>query len=147
MTAVLRAGTLGDVPALATILEGWINATAWMPKLHSTADHLAFVSRLVSAGGVRVAELNGTPVGFLSRDGAEVAALYLDPDARGRGIGGLLVRDAQLQSAALNLWTFVANLGAQRFYARHGFVEVGRGDGSGNAEGLPDVRLSWRRPL
>ena len=43
----------------------------------------------------------------------------------------------------LTLWTFVANEGARRFYAREGFVEVGRTEGE-NEEGLPDVLLAWK---
>ena len=43
----------------------------------------------------------------------------------------------------LTLWTFQANDGARRFYAREGFREVEFTDGAGNAEKLPDVRLEW----
>jgi hypothetical protein len=43
------------------------------------------------------------------------------------------------------LWTFVANAGARRFYAREGFVEARRTEGE-NEEGLPDVLLTWRAP-
>jgi hypothetical protein len=37
----------------------------------------------------------------------------------------------------------VANEGARRFYARQGFVEIGRSEGE-NEEGLPDVLFRWR---
>lgn len=147
MIPVLRAAEIGDVPALAAILQGWIDVTPWMPKLHSMADHLAFVARLVHEGGVQVAEVDGQAVGFLARKDAEVTALYLAATVRGRGVGSALLRATQRDAPALDLWTFDVNQGAKRFYASHGFVEVGRGDGSGNDEGLPDVRLSWRRPL
>jgi hypothetical protein len=42
------------------------------------------------------------------------------------------------------LWTFLVNSGARRFYERHGFEAVEFGDGSHNEEGQPDVRLVWR---
>jgi putative acetyltransferase len=44
----------------------------------------------------------------------------------------------------LSLWTFQANEGARRFYAREGFAEVRMTEGD-NEEGLPDVLLEWVR--
>jgi hypothetical protein len=38
---------------------------------------------------------------------------------------------------------FERNSGARAFYARHGFTEVTRTDGSGNEEREPDVLLTW----
>jgi ribosomal protein S18 acetylase RimI-like enzyme len=48
-----------------------------------------------------------------------------------------------LQPAGLQLWVFETNVGAQRFYRRHGFVEVERTDGAGNEEKAPDIRMAW----
>jgi hypothetical protein len=47
--------------------------------------------------------------------------------------------------AALDLWTFQANLGARNFYERHGFAAVATSDGD-NEEGAPDIRYHWQRP-
>ena len=47
------------------------------------------------------------------------------------------------RAGRLWLWTFQANLGAQRFYLREGFAEVRRTDGAGNDEGLPDIQYHW----
>ena len=63
----------------------------------------------------------------------------------GQRIGHRLLRDAQKQETALELWTFQANEGAQRFYLREGFKEVERTDGQGNDEKLPDIRYRWER--
>jgi hypothetical protein len=46
--------------------------------------------------------------------------------------------------AGLELWVFQRNDAAREFYARHGFIELRRTDGSGNEEREPDVRLAWR---
>jgi GNAT superfamily N-acetyltransferase len=73
-----------------------------------------------------------------------VGGLYLAPEARGRGVGRALVAAAKARRPeGLTLWTFVANEGARRFYAREGFVEVGRTEGE-NEEGLADVLLAWK---
>ena len=85
------------------------------------------------------------PVGFLARRGAFVHALYLAPRARRRGIGSALLAAAKATSERLTLWVFAANLPARAFYATHGFQAVEAGDGSGNDEGLPELRLEWRR--
>jgi hypothetical protein len=48
-----------------------------------------------------------------------------------------------LGPGGLRLWVFERNSGARAFYARHGFAEVTRTDGSGNEEREPDVLLGW----
>ena len=92
-----------------------------------------------------VAERGGAVAGFLAVDGEGfVAGLYVAGPARGQGVGTALVEAAKAaRPEGLTLWTFVANAGARRFYARHGFVEAGRTDGE-NDEGLPDIRFDWR---
>jgi GNAT superfamily N-acetyltransferase len=115
-----------------------------MPKLHTAAEDLWFVGELVLHATVRVV---GRPaVGFLARQGAEVDALYLAPQARRGGRGRALIAEAMAVEPVLRLWTFQANTEARAFYAVLGFVEVGRTDGD-NDEGLPDVRLEWRRDV
>jgi GNAT superfamily N-acetyltransferase len=74
-----------------------------------------------------------------------VDQLYIAPGWTGRGIGGRLIALAKSRRpAGLDLYTFQVNSNARRFYERHGFVEVARGDGSGNEEGQPDIRYAWR---
>jgi ribosomal protein S18 acetylase RimI-like enzyme len=140
---ILRAATDADLPALAAILGAWNADTAWMPKLHGPEADLGFVRHLMASRVLRVA--GDPPQGFLARLGGEVDALYLAPRARRQGLGRRLLDEAKAAEPWLTLWTFQANTAAQAFYAAQGFVEIERGDGSGNAEGLPDVRLEWRR--
>jgi GNAT superfamily N-acetyltransferase len=71
--------------------------------------------------------------------------LYVDPARTGRGLGSRLVDLAKQRRAALDLWTFQANLGARNFYERHGFLVVATTEGD-NEEGAPDVRYHWQRP-
>jgi ribosomal protein S18 acetylase RimI-like enzyme len=100
---------------------------------------------MIERGWVTVVEEGGRVAGFSANDGATVHALYVDMALRGQGFGGALLRDLQAKEDALTLWTFQENTPAQRFYARYGFTEVERTDGSGNDEHLPDIRLSWER--
>jgi len=97
---------------------------------------------------VWLADMAGEIVGFVARDGAWLAHLYVKPGRTGRGIGkkllDVIVAEAAAVTPVLRLYTFARNAGARRFYERHGFVAVATGDGSGNEEGEPDVR--YERP-
>jgi GNAT superfamily N-acetyltransferase len=62
-------------------------------------------------------------------NGGYLRLLALRPGCEGRGIGTLLLRaveeEVKQHSSALFLLTSDFNLGAQRFYARHGYLAAG----------------------
>ena len=116
-----------------------------MPVLHTLADTEAFCKHLTKTSDCWVADDAGRVSGFMARDKDWVTALYLAPDARGRGIGAALLMQAKAGGDALQLWCFQNNAGARRFYERHGFVAEEFTDGAGNEEKLPDIRFVWRR--
>jgi GNAT superfamily N-acetyltransferase len=108
------------------------------PLAHSDAEVRRWVAdHLIPSAGVTVACRDGGVVGMMavSRDAEAswIDQLYVDPSAVARGIG-----------TRIRLYTFQANDGALRFYARHGFRTLAFGDGSGNEEGCPDVLCEWR---
>lgn len=135
--APLDAGRAGE------ILWRFQEDTPWMPKLHSHAEAIAFCSRMIDQGLVRVGLRDGRIEGFLARRGTDVIALYCA--VQGQGLGRQLLHEAQATAPALELWTFQANTGAQRFYLRHGFAELRRTNGAENDEGLPDILYRWER--
>jgi GNAT superfamily N-acetyltransferase len=103
-----------------------------------------FETVLVPTRETWLAEADGAAVGVLVLDGDEIDQLYVDPDWQRGGIGSELVRLAQdRRPEGLALWTFQSNVGARRFYERHGFVAVAWTDGSANEERAPDVRYVW----
>nr|WP_247743980.1 GNAT family N-acetyltransferase [Shimia sp. R9_3] len=116
-----------------------------MPVLHSLADTQAFCAHLVEAEECWVAEADEQVQGFLARKNGWITALYLRPDARGRGLGTGLLTRAQEGAAELQPRCFQENLAAQRFYEAAGFRAEERTDGAGNAERLPDIRYVWRQ--
>jgi GNAT superfamily N-acetyltransferase len=92
---------------------------------------------------VTLAERDGLIVGLLVLDGASIDQLYVEPGSTSRGVGGALIDVAKAaRPTGLDLWTFQSNLGARRFYERHGFVAVATTAGE-NEEGAPDVRYRW----
>lgn len=137
---MIRQATAADAGWCARVLGDWVRETGWMPVLHSREEDLGFVAGLIARTEVLVAE-----GGFLAREGDEVLALYLAPDARGRGAGKALLDAAKEGRERLTLWAFQRNAGALRFYAREGFAEMERTDGARNEAGLPDMRMVWER--
>jgi ribosomal protein S18 acetylase RimI-like enzyme len=134
----------GDVVALARVIGDWVREAEWMPVLHTRDEDEGFVAGLLASHAVRVARDGPVPLGFLARHGGRVQALHVAAEARGRGIGRVLLDEVKAVEAAIDLWTFQANARALTFYRREGFQEMERTDGSGTDEGLPDVRLIWR---
>jgi GNAT superfamily N-acetyltransferase len=121
----------------------------YAPSAHSPADLRDWVcTRLIPSGGVTVAAVAGRVVGVLavSTEAGRrwIDQLYLDPHSVGQGIGTQLLEfglEFGIAASALpiRLYTFQANLGARRFYERHGFVAIALTDGQGNEEKCPDV--------
>lgn len=143
--SVLRAARSTDAGAVGAILSEFVDTTDWMPRVHTRAEDVAHAGTLIMRGWVTVAQVEDKVVGFSACDAAKLNALYVAKRARGQGIGSALVKTLQAQQRKLRVWTFQANTGAQKFYARHGFAEVTRTDGAENDEKLPDIRFEWER--
>lgn len=133
-----------------------------VPIVHDEREVRRWMSDdVVGRTDLWVAELDGTVVGFMmlapgassgptagtaSATGRSgwIEQLYLDPAWMGRGLGDRFLEMATGRySSGLQLWTFVANERARRFYERHGFVVEETGDGRGNEERAPDLRMRW----
>lgn len=91
---------------------------------------------------VWVAEVHGRICALLVLGGSWIEQLYVHPRHVGHGLGSQLVEHAQSTRSFLQLWTFQSNLGARRFYERHGFLPKETTDGD-NEERAPDLRFEW----
>lgn len=146
---VLRPGEPSDLAAVAEVfLASRAAAVPAMPPIvHNPDDVRAYVGSWRLAPDERrlwVAERDGVLVGFAELKGAWLDDLYVHPDAAGHGIGSALLDLAKAaQPDGFCLWVFESNTPARAFYARRGFVELERTDGSGNEEKAPDVRMAW----
>lgn len=137
-----RRAEPADAALLAPALSDWIDATEWMPRLHSREDDLCFVARLIDEGIVTMIA-NDAPAFIACRD-AHIVALYVSEEVQSMGLGRVLVEKVQSENDRLTLWVFEQNLGARRFYERAGFAELRRTQGD-NEEKLPDILMEWRR--
>lgn len=147
ITISLSDASPEDAVPLACILGDWLRGTGWMPVLHDREQDIAFLSRMIVSHRVLVArDAEGCPLGFIAVKQGDIAGFYVAEASRRQGIGKALLDAAKAEEPRLALWTFQANTRAIAFYTREGFAEVERTDGAGNEEGLPGVRMIWRRP-
>lgn len=141
---ILRKANRDDAEACANILRSWMDENDWYHTPHSPDEDVPFLTSLIVGGWTTVVEA-GQVQGFVVQEKSWINCLYLTPEARGKGIGKMLLDKAKKDhSEGLQLWTFQENTGAQRFYQREGFHEAERTDGVGNEENLPDIRYVWR---
>ena len=125
----LRLEALQDTPiafceryadAVRETDDGWLARTARGAEGGDSFQVLAWLRDLPVA----------TSVGFLEDDDALLAAVYVTPACRGRGVLDALVEQVaawaqQRSSRRLRLLVHESNLPAQRAYARLGFVPTG----------------------
>lgn len=116
-----------------------------VPVIHSVADIARWLEKVLIARGSSYAyERQGLIVGWVDVHKGWLDQLYCRRGYTGEGIGLEMLNFAkEISPTGLQLYNFQANAGARRFYAREGFTEAELGDGSGNEEGQPDVRLVW----
>lgn len=146
---VLRPAWEADSAAIADVYLASFRAAYDFPPAHTDEQVRRWLRDVVlPTEEVWVAVDGDAAIAMMALTSEMVDQLYVAPGWTGRGIGGRLIELAKKRRPrGLDLYTFQVNLGARRFYERHGFVEVERGDGSGNEEGQPDVRYAWRPRL
>jgi putative acetyltransferase len=145
--SVIRPATKADLPACARIINDYIDATDWLPRVYShEAIDALFSPGLLEKRAILLAEIGGEAAGYLSMaDDGMIQALYLAPHARGQGIGRqLLDRARELCPRQLELTVFEPNVDAKRFYEREGFREVPEGRRDDTEEGVPILLMRWR---
>lgn len=145
---LLRPVEAEDVRAIAELYTAARRAAVPMmpPAVHtSDEDRAWFAGKLAQdTHEAWLAESDGVLLGYALLTRSWLEHLFLRPDVTGQGIGALLLDLVKsLRPDGFALWVFESNVGARRFYARHGFVELERTDGSGNEERAPDVKMAW----
>ena len=144
---MIRRARPEDSDAIAeTYNASFETLLTFLPDLHTRDDWRRFINAVVPLDHeIWVAEDEGTVVGFAAIGESTLGHIYVRPDFQRRGLGtALLDKTKELRPDGFTLWTFPANEQACRFYDRHGLRPTEYGDGSGNEEGVPDVRYEWR---
>jgi GNAT superfamily N-acetyltransferase len=165
---VVRAAVAADANAIATIrLASWratyagIVPAALLDRMDLARNEAWIGGRLADPQGqatIVVEDGRGRVAGYAltapARDDdaaglGELEAIYLDPGARGQGLGRPLLDTALAELATAGfgtvvLWVLTANGSARRFYERAGF----RPDGAVRTldfDGTPIEEIRYRR--
>jgi GNAT superfamily N-acetyltransferase len=141
----LRRGEREDVAPVARLMRSTYDLMDYIPRLHTAEEDLAYVGALFGDHEVWIAENDVGVVGFAILSSDQLLQIHVEPAQQGQGIGTRLLDQAkERRPAGFTLWTFQKNVGARRFYERHGLELVRLTDGEGNEEREPDVQYAWR---
>ncbi|MCK2158195.1 MULTISPECIES: GNAT family N-acetyltransferase [Exiguobacterium] len=154
----IRAMTAADYPEVGRIYKQGIqtqNATfrTEVPPFDYWDAHHHIHSRIVAEedgkvlGWVAISPFSSIP----AYQGVAEVSLYIDEDARGKGIGTALMHAVIEASEAAGIWTlhsqiFPENTASLKLHQRFGFREVGRRERIGQLAGVwRDTILLERR--
>jgi ribosomal protein S18 acetylase RimI-like enzyme len=142
----IRRATPTDAEAVANIFLAAKAEMTYLPDLHTDAETRRWVREVVLRElEVWIAEDWARVVGFAALGDDLLEHLYVDPKAQNRGVGATLLTVAkERRPRSLRLWVFQKNVGARRFYERHGFMLVRLTDGRDNEEREPDALYEWQ---
>ena len=141
----LRRGEREDVAPVARLMRSTYDLMDYIPRLHTAEEDLAYVGGLFGDHEVWIAENDAGVLGFAILSSDQLLQIHVEPAQQGQGIGTRLLDQAkERRPAGFTLWTFQKNVGARRFYERHGLELVRLTDGEGNEEREPDVQYAWR---
>jgi len=146
-SVTIRRATPDDHECIGNVwLASW-RATFDFPPAHPDEDVRRWLrEHLVPDHETWVAmDKTGAVVGLMALSDDMVEQLYVAPPWIGRGLGSRFIELAKERRVnGLDLYCFQGNTRARSFYEYHGFMEIARGDGSGNQEHQPDIRYAWR---
>jgi ribosomal protein S18 acetylase RimI-like enzyme len=147
---LLRNATIEDANAIANVyLISRKELVSFAPLVHTDESIHQWVRNvLLPEEQVIVAEEKGIIIGMMSLTNDEsigrISQLYILPEAVGHGVGTLMIKMAKsILGSPIQLYTFQKNVGAKRFYERHGFQAIEFDDGSGNEENCPAMLYEW----
>jgi putative acetyltransferase len=142
MTILVRASLPSDGDRIVEI---------WRDAVDATHDFLAPHDRIAIEQDVRAhlprlpmwlaVDADDRPLAFMLLGEAHIDALFVDPAARGTGIGRLLVDLARSLAPVLTTDVNAQNEQALGFYRRLGFAEAGRADLDGQGRPYPLIHL------
>lgn len=140
----LRPATTADFPALVALWERSVRATHdFLPPAVIEELRPLILEQYLPALAVQVAEQQGVPLGFVSVGGDRVEMLFIEPAARGQGIGRLLLEHALHHQQARAVDVNEQNCQALAFYQHLGFEVIGRSALDGEGRPFPLLHLRW----
>lgn len=128
------------------ILAIWLSASI---KAHDFIEPDFWKSKVgdmrevyIPASETFVYEAEGQVVGFYSLYENNLAAIFVEPGSRGRGLGSILLEDAKSRRENLELTVYKANTPSIKFYEKHGFILLG--ERIDEHTGHPELIMGYR---
>ena len=97
----------------------FIESEFWKSKVSEMRDVY------IPASETLVYEAEGEIVGFYSLYENNLAAIFVAPNAQGKGVGTVLLDDAKSRRKNLQLTVYKDNIASINFYEKHGFTLIG----------------------
>ena len=143
MDHLLRLAKSSDAPTCSAIVNGWIDNTKWMPRIHPPD----LIAQMIKDGiPNREFWVIGDPVvGYLSFnvEAQQIMGLYVSHP--GIGLGKALLDQVKLGKSYIKLWSHSANTAAHRFYLREGFKILG--NEKIGSDGIKEICFEWVRKI
>ncbi len=162
-----RRGYTAGMPSTITVRLWQPDATPsaetlaqlWLRSVRATHDFLDEATVLALYPEVRdhylpavtlwlAEEASGLCLGFMGlqvhEQGADVAMLFIDPAARGQGLGRRLLDQARADHGALTVDVNEQNPQAWEFYRHYGFEQTGRSPLDGQGRPFPLIHMALR---
>ena len=128
------------------LTEIWRSAVRATHDFLEDADFARIESNLASvyfpAVELIVADRSGTAVGFAGVAEGSLEMLFVSDDARGTGIGSLLLTEAIAHHGVIRVDVNEQNTSGRGFYLSRGFVQVGRSELDGDGRLYPILHLA-----
>lgn len=146
----IRNATQSDASELTSLYLASRNKyISFAPLIHSDAEIQQWLHDiLIPSTQVWVVEQDDEIIAMLAlikkQEMNWIQQLYVLPEMTGQGVGSLLIDQVKLLHLPIRLHTFQENLGARRFYEKHGFKIIALSDGAENEEHCPDILYEWK---
>jgi len=123
MIRAFESSDMNDV--LNVWLEASIRAHGFIGKVFWESRVSDMRETYIPASDTYVFSQNGTVKGFFSLNGDSLAAMFVSPDAQGKGIGQQLMKKATSLRKKLYLTVYRDNSRSIDFYRKCGFLIIG----------------------
>ncbi|MFY3976613.1 acetyltransferase [Achromobacter xylosoxidans] len=141
----LRTSTPADGARIVDIWRRAVDATHDFLSPRDRRDIEAEVVAFLPAATLDLAvDADDRALAFMLLDGSHMEALFVDPDARGTGVGRALVEYALRRYPGLSTDVNEQNAQAIGFYERLGFERTGRSERDGQGRAYPLIHLRHR---
>jgi GNAT superfamily N-acetyltransferase len=142
---LIRRATADDAGAVADVFLAAKGEMTYLPQLHTEDETRRWMRDIVLRDlEVWIAEADERVTGFAALSADLLEHLYVHPQEQNQGVGtALLALAKERRPRGLRLWVFQKNVGARRFYERHGFTVARLTDGRENEEREADALYEW----